>query len=320
MEKQIARDSPTVSVIIPCWNGECFVGDAIKSALAQTYPKVEVIVIDDGSTDGSLDVIKSFGDLILWETGPNRGGGAARNRGIELARGEFVQFLDADDILYPGRLSIMVPIALSVDRSVLPVSDWDYSSEDAGVGVRRSLPSTARDAVAFCLRHQIPIASPIHRRDRLRRVGGFNTNLPCGQERDLHLRLVSHGLRLERVAKPLYLVRRRARSVSSDYVRVLDQHEGIFLGIRDLLEARRELTPMRREAIARALAQDARHYQRRGLSDKAERYFRLAKQVDRGGGLSAFGRWYSRALAYCIGPARTERLIQALARISISAL
>jgi hypothetical protein len=197
----------------------------------------------------------------------------------------------------------------------LAVSDWDYASGGVGI-LRRSLPPTAVDAVVFCLRHTIQTSSPLHWRDHLNRVGGFNTHLPCSQERDLHLRLVSHGLRLERVAKPLHLVQRRAGSVSSDYIKVLDQHETIFLGIRDLLEALGELTPIRRMAIAQSLAHDARHYLRRGLGDKAERYFDLANQVDKRGGLSAFGRWYSRALASLVGPVSAERLIQAFARTS----
>ena len=62
-----------VTIVIPCFNGESFVAEAIESALGQTYPHREVIVIDDGSTDGSLDVIKSFGDRVRWESGLNRG-------------------------------------------------------------------------------------------------------------------------------------------------------------------------------------------------------------------------------------------------------
>ena len=72
--------TPLISIVIPCYNAERYVGEAIRSALSQTYPNVEIIVIDDGSTDGSLDVIRSFGGAIRWETGPNRGGCAARNR------------------------------------------------------------------------------------------------------------------------------------------------------------------------------------------------------------------------------------------------
>ena len=88
---------PDVSVVIPCHNAEEWIGRAIDRALAQEGASVEVIVIDDGSTDGSLDAAKVRGDRIRLETGPNRGACAARNRGLELARAPYVMFLDADD-------------------------------------------------------------------------------------------------------------------------------------------------------------------------------------------------------------------------------
>ena len=88
-----------VTVVIPCYNAELWVGRAIKSVLDQQGVTVEVIVVDDGSTDGSLEVIQSFGDRIRWETGPNRGACAARNRGLELATARYALFLDADDYL-----------------------------------------------------------------------------------------------------------------------------------------------------------------------------------------------------------------------------
>ena len=71
-----------VSIIIPCYNGEKFIGDAIESALGQSYPQKEIIVVDDGSSDGSLSVIRRYEGRIRWVTGPNRGGGAARNAGM----------------------------------------------------------------------------------------------------------------------------------------------------------------------------------------------------------------------------------------------
>src|SRR5689334_7017183 len=96
---------PFVSILIPCYNAEKWVGHAIESALAQTWPNKEVIVVDDGSTDGSLEVIKSFEDRIKWETGPNRGGNVARNRVLALSRGEWIQYLDADDYLLPNKIA-----------------------------------------------------------------------------------------------------------------------------------------------------------------------------------------------------------------------
>src|SRR5437868_11251554 len=93
-----------VSILIPCYNAERWVAQAIESALSQTWPEKEVIVVDDGSTDGSLDVIKRFGHLIQWETGPNRGANPTRNRLLELAEGDWLQYLDADDYLMPRKI------------------------------------------------------------------------------------------------------------------------------------------------------------------------------------------------------------------------
>jgi len=97
--------APDVSVVIPCYNAERWVGRAIESVLAQEGVTVEVIVIDDGSTDGSVDVLRRYEDRIHWETDPNRGACAARNRGLALARADYVMFLDADDYLLPACLS-----------------------------------------------------------------------------------------------------------------------------------------------------------------------------------------------------------------------
>ena len=76
-----------VSILIPCYNAERWIAQAIESALAQTWSEKEIIVVDDGSTDHSLEVIRQFDGRIWWETGPNRGGNVARNRLLELARG-----------------------------------------------------------------------------------------------------------------------------------------------------------------------------------------------------------------------------------------
>lgn len=95
----------SVSILVPCHNAERWIGEAIESALKQTWFRKEVIVVDDGSTDGSLDIIKRFGDHIRWDTGPNRGGSAARNRLLELAQGEWLQYLDADDYLLAAKIA-----------------------------------------------------------------------------------------------------------------------------------------------------------------------------------------------------------------------
>ena len=105
---------PKVSILIPCHNAEQWLAQAIASALNQTYPNKEVIVINDGSTDGSLEIIKSFGDHIRWETQSNQGGNATRNRLLELSAGEWLQYLDADDYLLPHKIEKQVQFLTQV--------------------------------------------------------------------------------------------------------------------------------------------------------------------------------------------------------------
>src|SRR3974390_3591568 len=91
---------PLVSILIPCYNARPWIAQCIQSAIDQTYPHKEIVVVDDGSTDGSLDVIRDFGDRVRVETGPNRGSNVARNRLIELSRGDWLSFLYADDYFF----------------------------------------------------------------------------------------------------------------------------------------------------------------------------------------------------------------------------
>lgn len=115
----------SVSIIIPCYNKRPYVAAAIESALQQVHP-CEVIVIDDGSTDGSLDEIKRFDGRIRWETGKNRGGCSARNRGLELATGNWVQFLDADDILPPEKIAIQIEALQDAPEDAMAFCPWSF--------------------------------------------------------------------------------------------------------------------------------------------------------------------------------------------------
>lgn len=97
--------SVSVSVVIPCYNGERFIADAVRSALTQTVLPLEIIVIDDGSTDGTVEAVRSIDSPIVSVVSQtNQGESAARNHGISLAKGDWVGFLDADDIWVPEKL------------------------------------------------------------------------------------------------------------------------------------------------------------------------------------------------------------------------
>ena len=105
--------TPLVSCVIPVWNGEKYLGEAIRSVLDQTYPKIEVVIVDDGSTDATPGVIASFGDRVASIRQEQSGPAAARNTGITASKGEFIAFLDSDDIWEASKTALQVELLLS---------------------------------------------------------------------------------------------------------------------------------------------------------------------------------------------------------------
>jgi len=101
--------NPLVSVVIPVFNGERFLREAVESVLAQQYSPVEIIIVDDGSTDSTATVARSFPETVRYLHQTNQGPAAARNRGIEHAQGSLIAFADADDLWPPLKLELQLP-------------------------------------------------------------------------------------------------------------------------------------------------------------------------------------------------------------------
>jgi glycosyltransferase involved in cell wall biosynthesis len=121
---------PLVSIIIPCYNAGPWLAPTIESALAQTWPQKELIVVDDGSTDESLAIARSFASLgVIVVAQANRGQGAACNHGLRVARGEFIKFLDADDLLSPGMIERQVG-ALADRPGCVAYGEWARFHDD----------------------------------------------------------------------------------------------------------------------------------------------------------------------------------------------
>ena len=119
-----------VSVIMPVYNAEAFVAEAIDSVLAQTYPRWELIVIDDGSTDASPEVLNRYTDpRIVTIRQQNKGEGGARNTGLDRARGEYIGFLDADDVFLPTALTNLVGYLRQHDEVDVAIADGYYCDE-----------------------------------------------------------------------------------------------------------------------------------------------------------------------------------------------
>lgn len=119
---------PLVSILIPAYNGEAFLADTLRSALGQTWPRKEIIVVDDGSRDGTLAVARQFESAtVKVVTQPNQGSAATRNRCYALSQGDFIQWLDADDLLHPDKVRLQVEAAREggTERTLYSAG-WSY--------------------------------------------------------------------------------------------------------------------------------------------------------------------------------------------------
>lgn len=188
----VRADWPTVSVVVPCKNMAAYVGAAIDSALAQTRPPYEIIVIDDGSTDDTRDVVSRFGGSVKLLDGPGRGSAISRNVGILAATGEFIAFLDADDLWYPQHLELQITRMLREGRD-FSFSDFHRTTDpsEPGAGMHAGYTQVAEGHVFSNLLREnfVPTSSGIVRRSLLAHTGLFKPHLRGGQDFDLWLRI-----------------------------------------------------------------------------------------------------------------------------------
>lgn len=211
-----------ISVVIPAYNSERFVAEAIESALGQSHPPVEVIVIDDGSTDGTADVVRSFSDRVQYHYQENGGIGRARNIGIELARCTFLSFLDSDDCWTENKLSLQLQeFNRDLELDMVFGQALQVVNGDAWENRHKDL-SQSKMAPAI-----IP-GGILVKRESFLRVGNFRSDTKVGEFIDWYARAIELGLKW-RVTPDLVLWRRlhdsntgiRERASVSDYARVL---------------------------------------------------------------------------------------------------
>jgi glycosyltransferase involved in cell wall biosynthesis len=187
---------PLVSILIPCYNGSLWVAQCIRSALDQTYHHKEIVVVDDGSTDDSLEIIRGFGSRIRVESGPNRGSNVARNRLMQLSQGNWLSFLDADDFLLPEKIQRQMALVLSnpsVDVVYSPTMEF---IEKAGQMLH--FPVEDDDLYANYIRWSpFSTIAPLWRKSAILDVGGWKADQPACQEHELLLRLMMAGKEFE---------------------------------------------------------------------------------------------------------------------------
>jgi glycosyltransferase involved in cell wall biosynthesis len=200
-------------VIIPNYNRVDLIGETLKTILNQTRPPEEVIVVDDGSTDGSIDLLRTFEPRIRVITQTNAGPGAARNRGFAAARGRYIQFFDSDDLCALNKIEVQLA-ALESTGADVAYSPWLQAQIQDGLALYRQLPLQQRPLPArhppefYFVRSWVTVFQPcLFRREVLERAGPFREDLKPSEDSELLFRVLLSGAKLVHVPDTLVLYR-----------------------------------------------------------------------------------------------------------------
>ncbi|HTY26118.1 MAG TPA: glycosyltransferase family A protein [Desulfomonilaceae bacterium] len=217
------QSTPLVSVIIPAYNCERYIEEAIHSVLAQTYTSTEIIVIDDGSTDATADAVMKYRPLIKYEFETNRGPDSARNYGIDLAEGSFLAFLDADDLWVRDKLELQLD-AFANDTKLDAVFGHieQFITPELGENQRPKIMMRPGPIAGYTFE------TMLIKRDSFLEVGKFNTDHTLGAFLEWYARAREAGLKTlmltEIVAKRRLHLNNlgiRQAKAQSDYLRVV---------------------------------------------------------------------------------------------------
>jgi glycosyltransferase involved in cell wall biosynthesis len=217
--------------MIGAYNAAPYLGEAIESALGQDYEPIELIVVDDGSTDGTADVARSFAQAKVIQQ-ENGGNGAARNRAVEHASGELYAFLDADDRFTPGKLS-MQKAALDADPGLDMVFGHvrEFFSPELDEETRASLRPPAAEPMPWTAPNLMLV-----RRESFQRVGPFTTEVRVGVTVDWFARAAEAGLRY--VILPEVVLERRLHTQNNGLRESASRSQYLQV-IRQAMERRR---------------------------------------------------------------------------------
>ena len=219
--------APRISVVIPCFNGERYVEAAIRSVLAQEWPGIEIIVVDDGSTDRSAALVQATFPRVRVVQQLNQGVAAARNKGIEQAKGDWIAFLDADDIWLDGKLKRQWEQLRANPDVRMNYTAWKvWQSEDPTppAAFVKQLQSRAGDSQywagpsgwvypALLLDCVVWTSTVLAHRSVFEEVGNFDSSMRVGEDYDFWLR-ASRVTQILRVPQPLALYRTHAASIT----------------------------------------------------------------------------------------------------------
>lgn len=223
----LSGSAPSISVVVPCYNARAYIGATLRSVIAQRLPDLEIIVVDDGSSDGSAELVARDFPQVRIERQSNQGVAAARNRGIELARGDWIAFVDADDIWLPGKLQAQMRLLQEHPEALCCYSAWKVwrseqpepsPTELAKVEDENGLADRWQGASGWIydqllLDCWVWTSTVLVKRELLQQLGGFDPALRLGEDYDLWLRISRHTPIL-RVPQALALYRDHPHSIT----------------------------------------------------------------------------------------------------------
>ncbi|MDO6687744.1 MULTISPECIES: glycosyltransferase family 2 protein [unclassified Agarivorans] len=185
-----------VSIIIPAYNSAAFIGKAIDSILGQSFSDYQIIVVDDGSKDNTVEVLQAYGETITIISQANGGASRARNTGIQAATGEFVAFLDSDDLWRSQKLELQVKAMRENNDWVACYSETSYKAdEEQGLTKdKQNATLVAKNLEQVFLHPYLVTSSFMVKRETLSQVGLFDERLETAEDIDLYLRVAEHGI------------------------------------------------------------------------------------------------------------------------------
>lgn len=306
---------PAATIIIPSFNRERFLGAAIDSALAQGEG-LEIIVVDDGSTDGSSAVLARYGERIRVLRQANAGPSAARNFGAGEARGEYLFFLDSDDLAEPGAVQALLAEArrLGPGRVAFGRASTIGADDLPARGPVYGFPHLAPGhelGLSDLLGGVMPLWLTLMSRDRYRALGGLRADLRLGEDQEFAMRVHRSGVRF--VATDVPAVRVRMHGGPRLSGGAMPGHGERLQQLWTIVAAEApDLDAAARQALARVVWNAGRDAARIGERDPADALFALATSLDPGADRAA--AWPLRVAGRLGSPYRAERLAELVKR------
>ena len=245
---------PLISVIVPAYNAEDFLAEALESVIRQNYEPLEIIVVDDGSTDGTAEAAKSFGERVRYLHQENSGPAAARNAGLRAARGELLSFLDADDLWPEDKLKVQLAgLARDPSREAV-IGRVQLQLLSISPGGERKYENFDAPKVGFNL------GSGLYRKSVFERLGYLNPDLEPSEDADFFLRMWENGVPLA-IIEPVSLY---YRLHGDNLTRERGRRDAFFVAaLKKSLDRRRQ-----GGGGVRSLSPLADYYEREGGEEK----------------------------------------------------